>query len=86
MKNCSRGDAARRLDCPDFRRALETGQTKRRIIQTYTVAHSTGISEALRSLRVWVRICAPARSVHSGFRNARSVRERFSVEDARTKT
>jgi DNA-binding transcriptional LysR family regulator len=66
--------ARRRLDCPAFRRALETGQTKRRILQTYTVAHSTGISEALRSLRVWGRICAPARSVHSGFRNARSVR------------
>jgi len=66
--------ARRRLDCPAFRRALETGQTKRRTIQTYTVAHSTVISEALRSLRVWVRICAPARSVHSGFRNARSVR------------
>ena len=33
MKNCSRGDAARRLDCPAFRRALETGQTKRRSLQ-----------------------------------------------------
>ena len=32
MKNCSRGDAARRLDCPAFRRALETGQTNRRNI------------------------------------------------------
>ena len=30
MKNCSRGDAARRLDCLAFRRALETGQTNRR--------------------------------------------------------
>jgi len=30
LKNCSPGDAARRLDCPAFRRALETGQTNRR--------------------------------------------------------
>src|SRR5208282_4293251 len=30
LKNCSPGNAARRLDCPAFRRALETGQTNRR--------------------------------------------------------
>ena len=29
LKNCSPGNAARRLDCPAFRRALETGQTNR---------------------------------------------------------
>jgi hypothetical protein len=30
LKNSSPGNAARRLDCPAFRRALETGQTNRR--------------------------------------------------------
>ena len=30
LKNCSPGNAARRFDCPAFRRALETGQTNRR--------------------------------------------------------
>jgi len=30
LKNYSLGDAARRLDCLAFRRALETGQTNRR--------------------------------------------------------
>ena len=30
LKNCSHGNAARRFDCPTFRRALETGQTNRR--------------------------------------------------------
>ena len=29
LKNCSPNDAARRLDCPAFRRNLETGQTNR---------------------------------------------------------
>jgi hypothetical protein len=30
LKDCSPGNAARRLDCPAFRRALETGQTNHR--------------------------------------------------------
>ena len=65
MKNCSRGDAARRLDCPAFRRALETGQTKRRILQTYPMPHSMAVSEtALHCSSV---------SFRSGFRNVHSV-------------
>jgi len=41
--------------------------------RTYAAAHSTGVAKTFRSLRVWVRMCAPAPFVHSGFSNARSV-------------
>jgi len=46
----------RRLDCPAFRRALETGQTKRRIRQSLYGPHSTGFSKTFRLLRVRERI------------------------------
>jgi len=35
LKNCSPDNAARRFDCPAFRRALETGQTNRRNSNLY---------------------------------------------------
>ena len=35
-------ETSARLDCPAFLRLSETGQTKRRIMQTYPVSHSTG--------------------------------------------
>jgi hypothetical protein len=55
----------RRLDCPAFLRLSETGQTKRRIIQTYPVTHSMAVSKtALHFSSV---------SFRSGFRNGHSV-------------
>jgi hypothetical protein len=58
--------AIRRLDCPAFLRRSETGQTKRRMIQTYSVPHSMAVSKtALHCTFVPFRF---------GFRNGHSVR------------
>jgi hypothetical protein len=55
----------RRLDCPAFLRLSETGQTKRRLIQTYPVTHPMAVSKtALHCSSVPFR---------SGFRNVHSV-------------
>jgi len=55
----------RRLDCPAFLRLSETGQTKRRLIQTYPVTHSMAVSKT-------ALLCSSV-SFRSGFRNVHSV-------------
>jgi hypothetical protein len=76
-----RNDAARRFDWPAFLRALGNRPDKAPQPGTYTVTHSTSVSEPTLH-------CAIVRSLHSrpapfrfDFRNARSVRTAPKEDD-----
>jgi hypothetical protein len=76
-----RNDAARRFDWPAFLRALGNRPDKAPQPRTYSVTHSTGVSETTLH-------CAIVRSLHSrpapfrfDFRNARSVRVARKEDD-----